>query len=241
MGINSILLIALSIIVVYSFSFLLLMLKEQKRIKQQLNATSNVAISLQRERLENKVIEATDLLLSTPLRFSDVNHLFLSNVSKKLEMCDVVYAPVFFEEMGINMDAISIEKGFVTCLMPFNKQYNPKYLAIQEACSNSGFSCHRSDEKFVQGDVVKYTMELILKSQFIIAVLDGRNANVFYEIGIAHAIGKSVLLLSDVSRLKEVPFNIQGNRLILYNSTLDLKTKLSYVLKTISDESRTEK
>ena len=241
MNISTILLLAVTISAVYSILFLYFMWKEQKKINKQLNITNEVTLGIQRERMENKIIEATDMLLSTPLRFSDVNHLFLSNVSNELKMCDVVYAPTFFEEMGINLDEITIEPRFVTCLMPFNKQYKSKYHTILKSCEKAGYVCHRSDEKFVQGDIVKYTMELILRSQLIIALLDGRNANVFYEIGIAHAIGKSVLLLSDVSRLKEVPFNIKGNRLLLYNTQDDLYKKLTDVLISIENESGTKK
>ncbi|MBQ2852847.1 MAG: hypothetical protein IJE76_05585 [Bacteroidales bacterium] len=43
------------------------------------------------------------------------------------------------------------------------------------------------------------------------------NANVFYEIGFAHAIGKPLILIKD-KQLGELPFDIQGYNVIVYDS-----------------------
>ena len=77
---------------------------------------------------------------------------------------------------------------------------NRIYECIKEVCRTNDGQCHRSDDQYTPNSILKYTMELILKSQVIIAVLDGRNANVYYEVGIAHSIGKTVILVNNVSR-----------------------------------------
>lgn len=49
----------------------------------------------------------------------------------------------------------------------------------------------------------------------LIAELTERNANVFYELGLAHALSKPVILLSQT--IDDVPFDLRGIRVILYD------------------------
>lgn len=60
-----------------------------------------------------------------------------------------------------------------------------------------------------------------------------QNPNVFYEIGIAHSIGKTVILIANMSRIDEIPFDLRSDRLLLYSNPNDLSKKLSDVLKNI--------
>ena len=51
----------------------------------------------------------------------------------------------------------------------------------------------------------------------IVADLTGKNANVFYEIGMAHTVGKrSVLISRDID---ELPFDLKHLRVIHYANT----------------------
>jgi hypothetical protein len=59
--------------------------------------------------------------------------------------------------------------------------------------------------------------ERINRARFLIADLTGQNPNVFYELGIAHALGKDVLLLTQ--DMAHVPFDLKGLRCILYSFT----------------------
>jgi hypothetical protein len=59
----------------------------------------------------------------------------------------------------------------------------------------------------------------IRRAQIIIADLTGQNANVFYEVGIAHAIGKPVLLLTQ--SIDDVPFDLRHRRILVYEFTPD--------------------
>jgi hypothetical protein len=43
----------------------------------------------------------------------------------------------------------------------------------------------------------------------------GKNLNVFYELGLAHAIGKPIVLISE--SMDEVPFDLQSLRVVTYN------------------------
>lgn len=196
---------------------------------------SHAALSFQREKLENAAITANNTLVGTYVRFGDINHLLLANTHTDLVASKNTVDYSFFVGLGLDPVTISVETGFITCLMPFNKQYTKIYDCIKDVCLSNKCICHRSDDKYVPNSILKYTMELILKSQVIIAVLDGRNANVYYEVGIAHSIGKTVILVNNVSKFKDTPFDIKGNRFVLYKNTIDLQMQLDKILKNIYD------
>ena len=206
---------------------------QKKIIETDAQRKKQATLSLQRERLENIAITSNNSLVGTYLRFGDLNHLLLANTHTDLVASKHVVDYSFFDGLGLNPTGINVEDGFVTCLMPFNRQYNRIHECIKEVCRANDCQCHRSDDKYTPNSILKYTMELILKSQVIIAVLDGRNANVYYEVGIAHSIGKTVILVNNVSRFKDTPFDIKGNRIVLYKDIPNLHLQLDRILKNI--------
>jgi hypothetical protein len=55
--------------------------------------------------------------------------------------------------------------------------------------------------------------------------MSGRNPNVFYELGYAHAKNKVCLLLTKDAT--DIPFDLKHHRHIVYRSIQDLRKKLS--------------
>ena len=51
----------------------------------------------------------------------------------------------------------------------------------------------------------------------LVAELTSRNPNVFYELGLAHALGKPVVLVS--SNEQDVPFDLNHIRVIYYDTS----------------------
>ena len=228
--------IALSTFILYAFLLWHKLGVLQNKIdeREQLRK-EHVALSFQREKLENAAINANNTLTGNYVRFGDINHLLLANTHTDLVASKNVVDYSFFEGLGLDPAAINVETRFITCLMPFNRQYKKLYESIKEVCYSNNCTCHRSDDKYVPNSILKYTMELILKSEVIIAVLDGRNANVYYEVGIAHSIGKTVILVNNVSKFKDTPFDVKGNRFVLYKDITDLQKQLSGIIKSIYD------
>jgi hypothetical protein len=54
-------------------------------------------------------------------------------------------------------------------------------------------------------------------ARIVVADCTGRNPNVFYEIGLAHAIGRYTILISQ--SIDDVPFDLRHLRIILYEYT----------------------
>ena len=71
-------------------------------------------------------------------------------------------------------------------------------------------------------------MKYILKADFIIANIDGRNSNVLYELGIAQALDKNVILIS--KQPEDLPIDIQSRKFIIYKDLSELQEKLTSTL-----------
>ena len=176
----------------------------ERKIRQKKEENPKVQLSLQRESVENEIIKLNDRLTSDSINFSDINHLFLQVPKNEIEVKNEVRDDSFFTNFGINIDDYKVIPHTVFCLMPFNRNYDKLYTNIRLICEDNDIECQRSDEVVEPGFILKQILELILQSQLILAVIDGRNPNVFYEIGIAHALGKTVILLAEDTKANKV-------------------------------------
>jgi hypothetical protein len=113
---------------------------------------------------------------------------------------------------------VKIEHGdscFV--MMPFAEPIGSYYKAIYEpAITKAGLKAVRADDEiFATGKVMDQILSGITAAKVLVAELTGRNPNVFYELGLAHALNKPVVLVS--SNQEDVPFDLQHIRVIYYD------------------------
>jgi nucleoside 2-deoxyribosyltransferase len=119
------------------------------------------------------------------------------------------------------------EKLFAFVLMPFDSQFDDVYhLGIKAAAEELGITAVRVDEQvFHDEGILERIYNEINKADLIIADMTGKNPNVFYEVGYAHAKGKRCILLT--TRVDDIPFDLKHRRHIVYgNSIVHLKDKL---------------
>ena len=121
-------------------------------------------------------------------------------------------------------------------LMPFSAELDQVYLdIIKPTVLSSGLSCRRADEIVGNRAVMADIWKSICESRLIIADLTGRNPNVYYELGIAHTVGKESILITQREEGK-FPFDVAHIRRIQYENTaaggMRLKTELE---RTISE------
>jgi len=105
-----------------------------------------------------------------------------------------------------------------TCfvMMPFGPWFDRYYQEIYgPAIREAGFEPVRADELFTTGSVVEQIWDQIEKAKVLLADLSGKNANVFYELGLAHAARKPVVFTS--SNTEDVPFDLRHLRVIIYD------------------------
>lgn len=118
-------------------------------------------------------------------------------------------------------------KPFAFVLMPFDAAFSDIYkLGIQAAAKECDVIAERVDEQTYTETILERIYRQIENADFIIADMTGRNPNVFYEVGYAHAREKIVTLLTQSAN--DIPFDLRHHRHIIYDgSILTLKRKLT--------------
>ncbi len=118
--------------------------------------------------------------------------------------------------------AVNASSADIAVLMPFMKQRRAVFeKALRPASEQAGLSCMRADEFYGSKHIVSEIFSLIKNAKLVVSDISGLNANVMYETGIAHAIGRPVLLIAE--RGTRVPFDVQHLRRIEYTRGGGLK------------------
>lgn len=109
------------------------------------------------------------------------------------------------------------KSNLIFVVMPFTKQMNAVYATISHAASAMQLRTLRADEIAVGGSIIDQVFEMIVSARLVIADLSGRNQNVMYEVGLANAMKRDVLLLSQ--SMDDVAFDVRNQRVLLYKAT----------------------
>ncbi len=95
--------------------------------------------------------------------------------------------------------------------------------------------CHRGDKDFHPGEIIIHIIENLVSSDIVLADLTGKNPNVFYELGVRHAISNNTILIAE--NLEDIPFDLRPLRAISYKYTPDgmlkFKSELEEAVKAI--------
>lgn len=112
----------------------------------------------------------------------------------------------------------TLDPNLCFILMPFDDELQAIYHDhIRLVVESKGLSCLRADEVVGTGPITRDIWEKTNRARVIIADLTGKNPNVFYELGIAHALGKEVILITQ--KIDNVPFDLKALRCIVYSFT----------------------
>ena|SRR6516165_2072886 len=110
-------------------------------------------------------------------------------------------------------------RKFVFTLMPFSEAFDDIYkLGIKSACESAGSYCERIDEQIFNENILLRLYNQINKADLIVSDMTGRNPNVFYETGYAHALNKKVILLTQVT--DDIPFDLKHYPHIVYSGKI---------------------
>ena len=106
--------------------------------------------------------------------------------------------------------------------------YRAVQRAIRAACIDVGVELRRADSIFRSGVIVDQIREALADADLVIAVCTGKNANVFYELGMAEAMGHTPILIApDATHL---PFDKAHWRCHMYGgkrlTTKNLRARL---------------
>ena len=113
-------------------------------------------------------------------------------------------------------DHEAVEARLVSVMMPFDAGSRPVYDAISQAAENCGLAARRADEIWEAPGIIQDVVSLIDRARVVVCDLSGRNPNVFYEAGIAHTLGREVIVITQSDH--DVPFDLRHLRYIHYHN-----------------------
>lgn len=108
----------------------------------------------------------------------------------------------------------AIDPQQMSAMMPFDARFAPVYQAIQNAGAQVGMTVNRADDIWEHHQIIQDIVSLLDRSRIVIVDCTGKNPNVFYEAGIAHTLGREVIMITQ--HIDDVPFDLRHLRAIPY-------------------------
>jgi hypothetical protein len=172
-----------------------------------------VSVSGQRVSFSVDGVVVIDSLLPQPLQGDGVGLYAYSNT------------PVVWTNL-----TLSPQRPTIFVIMQFGAPYDQLYSEVIKAVA-AEMKCDivRVDEQLGPGLIIADIQRLIQEARVVIADVTPHNPNVFYELGYAHALGKPTILLA--SDVKQLPFDIRGYRVVVYEDSIAGKRKIEKALK----------
>jgi hypothetical protein len=122
----------------------------------------------------------------------------------------------------------NIEATLASAMMPFDAAFNTVYNSIRQAADNVGLRCRRADDIWENAAIIQDVVGLIDRSRVVVCDCTGRNPNVFYETGIAHMLGREVILITQSEH--DIPFDLRHLRYVKYLNNAEGRAALATAL-----------
>jgi signal transduction histidine kinase len=116
--------------------------------------------------------------------------------------------------------------------IPYSLEFAEVRKAIEKGARDSRSDVASLDSVVRAGTVQEALFGELARADCIIAEVSNSNPNVFFELGLAQAMGKALFLLARSKDISRVPFDIRSNQFLVYDSTPDGYSTLSKELAT---------
>lgn len=121
-----------------------------------------------------------------------------------------------------------IEPMLLSAMMPFDAPFTPVYETLRQTAEVVGLRCRRADDIWENPAIIQDIVSLIDRSRVVICDCTNRNPNVFYEIGIAHTLGREVFLITQ--NASDIPFDLRHLRYVAYLNNAEGRQVLGQTL-----------
>lgn len=196
------------------------------------NELRRVELDQSREVLEREMHRLYEKLYRDEGRWQETNHLIMDSLAKIERVEDKISRESFQPSVKYfrktEAPKTEVDPRAVFILTPFAKSEQATFDLIRNTCSDLGLFAQRGDEEKIEGPLLAHIIEQIKKSGVIIANLNGRNPNVFYELGLAQAWGKPCLMVARFDQ--DIPIDLDHQQLVLYKNRRDLESQLKSAL-----------
>jgi len=128
-----------------------------------------------------------------------------------------------------------LPKAFI--IMPYDDEFDAVYThVIRPALKEAGYQVARADTKLDQQNILRDIVEGIHGAKLIVADLTALNANVMYELGLAHGLGTPTVMITQA--LDTTPFDLRQYRIHTYSPVVGKADELGQKLREIAGQHR---
>ena len=132
------------------------------------------------------------------------------------------------------------EPNLVSLMMPFSNEFDKVRDTIKSTAASLSLDCKRVDDIWDDSTIIQDIFNLIYKSSIVVCDFTGKNPNVFYETGIAHLLGRKVIIITQ--NIDDVPFDLKHHRYLKYfpncEGLKDLANELRKRMETLKEPVR---
>lgn len=139
---------------------------------------------------------------------------YVSSVYSANEVGSDFVGGIMFEPKVFSVSGLARENDLVALMMPFAAEFDGVSDAVKRAAGFVGMRCARVSDIWENSTIIQDIFSLIYRARIVICDFSGRNANVFYEAGIAHTLGRDVVPI--VQNPSDIPFDVQHHRFLKY-------------------------
>jgi hypothetical protein len=160
------------------------------------------------------VLDSEGIILSEAGQFGQQVGLTVSDTDQTA----LKVSPIF----GAPQDADQFRCD-IFMIMPFRSQFENVYrLHIRGALQDANYVIRRGDDfHSKEGVIMEEVWSAIYNAKLVIVECtipeDGTNANVYYELGIAHTLGKPAILITQ--NIAHIPFDLRLRRILQYENS----------------------
>ena len=178
-----------------------------------------------------------NLYLTDKFAIPDVSE-FVSTAHRELPKKIITFSPQIFEVPNKPQN-----NKLVTVMLPF--KFKESYDAVKRACDNLNLDCVKADDIWENQTFIQDIFELIFTCRVVVADFTDKNPNVFYEVGIAHTLGKTVVPITQ--SISDVPSDLGHHRALQYypntqgylDLTKEIEKRLANLFPKIESDNKT--
>lgn len=143
-----------------------------------------------------------------------VSDYIVKHWDRSLEILDLTIRKI----LGTK-EVSSINYGQAFIASPYDKHHKDIYDKLNALAVRKSRPYHfiRADDRYRVDFLKEIIVEDIQRSEYVIAFISGLNSNVMYELGLAHGLGKKVILVKDEDDETDICADLKGLQYISYS------------------------
>lgn len=159
----------------------------------------------------------------------------LADKSAEIESCPATTNTTNKEPLNAASATSNIDISMAAVMIPFTPQFVDVRNTMAQACRENHLTLKAADDVWEESILINDIMNLIRAACIVIVDFSDKNPNVMYETGVAHALGKEVIPVSQ--SIDDVPFDVRHHRVLAYENNEagreSLRKRLSSRIRTI--------